>query len=391
MKNRKSSALFLAAALVLSLCGTALATDTPLLTLASPATLPAVGETFKVTVSISGNPGLGAVQFTVTSDSAVVTCEDASIGKVLSGSLSATNPTASTGAIIAAASTETMSGDGTLGVLTYKVVAAGNPKFALSDIVLSDTNAKNIAFDLKTATISAGADTGAGTGGSGTGGSGTGDTSSPSESPTPTPSASPSPDPGSETAQLFSDVPASHWASGYIQKAVKAGLFNGMPDGSFRPDEAVTRAQFITVLWRSAGKPAATKNFHFSDIPDNSGLYYAGAVAWGAENGYINGVANGDGSFSFRPEGSITREQAMAILFRYSGSQSGTEALLTGVYDKQFADSGSISAYAKSALYWAVYNSYISGTSETTLSPQAQATRAQISKILVNYLENVKA
>ena len=72
-------------------------------------------------------------------------------------------------------------------------------------------------------------------------------------------------------------------------------------------------------------------------------------------------------------------------------SQSGTEALLTGVYDKQFADSGSISAYAKSALYWAVYNSYISGTSETTLSPQAQATRAQISKILVNYLENTKA
>ena len=377
-------ALSLSAVLCLGLCGTALAADTPVLTLASPATLPAVGETFKVTVSISGNPGIGAAQFTVTSDSAVVTCEDASIGKVLSGALSATNPTASTGAILAAANTETMSGDGTLGVLTYKVVAAGDPKLALSDIVLSDTNGKDIAFDLKTAVLSSGADTGTGTSGSGTGTGGATD-------PTPTPTPSPSPEPGTETAQLFTDVPQSHWASAYIQKAVKAGLFNGLPDGSFRPDEAVTRAQFITVLWRSAGKPAATKSVSFSDVPNDSGLYYADAVAWGAEKGYINGVANGDGSFSFRPEGSITREQAMAILFRYSGSQSGTEALLTGVYDKQFADSGSISAYAKSALYWAVYNSYISGTSETTLSPQAQATRAQISKILVNYLENVKA
>lgn len=77
----------------------------------------------------------------------------------------------------------------------------------------------------------------------------------------------------------------------------------------------------------------------------------------------------------------------MAILFRYSGASSGAELMLTGIYDGQFSDSGQIASYAKDAMYWAVYNGYINGTSATTLSPNGLATRAQLAKILVEYLE----
>jgi hypothetical protein len=355
------------------------------LIISSPKTLPAVGEQFSVTVSLTGNPGFNAAQFTLTSDSAVVTCVSAKIGKLLSGSLSASNPSASTGAIIAAANTETMTGDGTLGVFTYKVVSSGDPKFALSDVVLSDSAEKPIPFMVGTAELTTGADTSAGTGGNGTGGTTVPDKGNDTGSQT----GGDTPVQPQQTEQTFSDVPQSHWAYQYIQKAVAAGLFQGMPDGTFRPGENVTRAQFITVLWRMAGKPAATKASSFTDVP--AGQYYTEAVAWGAEKGYINGSVRSDGTSVFMPGGSITREQAMAILFRYSGSQSGAELMLTGIYDKQFTDSGSISPYAKSAVYWAVYNSYISGTSETTLSPQAKASRAQLAKILVNYLEKTKA
>lgn len=406
-KWKALASLAVTAALCVSVVGTAaFAENGAKLTLASPAALPAVGQTFTVTVSIANNPGLGAAQFTVKSDSAVVQCVSADIGKVLNGALAASNPAASTGAIIAAASSEAMKSNGELGVLTYKVLASGDPKLSLSDIVLSSPEGKDISYTVETAALAADAKPETGVTGDGTGGTAvpastptpTPSTVSPSPSATPSasPSASPSatptptPTPTAELQTAFSDVPSGYWASAYIQKAVQAGLFQGLPDGSFRPDMNVTRAQFITVLWRSAGKPAA-KAAAFSDVPTGGDLYYTGAVAWGAEKGYITGVANGDGTFAFLPDGQITREQAMAILFRYSGSQSGTEALLTGVYDKQFTDSGRISAYAKGAVYWAVYNTYISGTSDTTLSPAAPATRAQLAKILVNYLANTKA
>ena len=104
------------------------------------------------------------------------------------------------------------------------------------------------------------------------------------------------------------------------------------------------------------------------------------------DNHLINGVENPDGTFSYLPGATITREQVMTILVRYDGEKSGMESLFTTTYDSQFTDSGEISNYAKKAMYWAYFKTYISGTSAKTLSPKGLATRAQISKILVESL-----
>ena len=175
----------------------------------------------------------------------------------------------------------------------------------------------------------------------------------------------------------------SHWGESFVQQAVEMGLFTGYPDGTFRPDGTISRADFVTVLWRSASSPEPKEDAPFADVPADA--YYAKAVAWAKENGYVDGT----GATTFDPAGALQRQAAMKILFCYNGGQSGLELLLTSVYDAAFADSGMIAPWAKAPLYWAYYNGIISGVGDDCLSPQTAVTRAQMAKILVNYLNSM--
>lgn len=183
-----------------------------------------------------------------------------------------------------------------------------------------------------------------------------------------------------ETASgSFADVPPSFWGYESIEQAAQHGYVNGVGGGKFEPNRQLTRAEFVAMLHRMAGSPAASTAAAFTDVPD--GAWYRAALNWAAEKGYVGGT----GAHTFNPNGRITRQEVVTILFRYNGAQSGAELLLTSVYDSQFADSGDIAPWAKDAMYWAVYNSVIAGTSQTTVSPAATATRAEVAAILVRY------
>ena len=397
--RKRILSLLAAGALCMGLSPGALAADQTTLTLSAPDELPAVGETFTVTVSIADNPGVSAVQFTVGSNSAVVECVSAEIGGVLTGALAASNPDASGGAIVAAANSQNMTEDGALGVFTYRVLAPGDADLRITDVILTDWQGNAADYTTETDTLPDDAKPETGQAGDGIGGSEPPETSAP-ENPTDEPEDEPEEEPEETLEEVpqeqpeeikpvssFTDVPAGFWAESYIRRATEAGLFQGYADGSFRPNQSVTRIQFVTVLWRSAGRPAASQAAPFTDMDAAADTDFARAASWGYEQGYIGGYDNGDGTVSFRPNLPVSRQQAMAILFRYSGSASGMEQLLTEVYDSQFTDSGQIASYARSAMYWAVYNGYLSGTSATTLTPGGPATRAQLAKILVEYLE----
>ena len=112
----------------------------------------------------------------------------------------------------------------------------------------------------------------------------------------------------------------------------------------------------------------------FDDVAKNA--WYADAVNWAAEKGYVSGV--GDGKFA--PDASVTREQMALILYRYAGSPDAS-----GMAQKEFADSSSVSAYAVDAIRWAVHEGLISGMENNTLAPQGTATRAQVAQILMNF------
>ena len=182
----------------------------------------------------------------------------------------------------------------------------------------------------------------------------------------------------------FKDVKEADWFFDGVKFANQNGLFNGTAPDLFSPDDAMTRAMLVTVLWRLDGKTAATKASAFVDVPANE--YYTDAVAWAAENGVVNGI----GESRFAPEGEVTREQIAAILSRYAESKNVDTSKRAGL--ASFPDAGKVSTYAKDAMAWAVENGLVNGIkngSETTLAPQGTATRAQVAAILARYVQSI--
>ena len=186
-------------------------------------------------------------------------------------------------------------------------------------------------------------------------------------------------------SSAYKDVPgAENWAHVGIDFVLKSGLFYGTSDTTFSPDDTMTRAMLVTVLYRLEGQPKFSAKNPFSDVA--SGTWYTDAVIWAAENKIVNGI--GDGKFD--PDGEITREQMAAILYRYSSFKD--LPLTEGDFAAEYPDEKAISAYALEAMRWANAESLINGTrdgSTTYLDPQGHATRAQVATILMRYVQNI--
>lgn len=321
-------------------------------------TAPAVGDTITADVLIHGNPGFHAMQFTVEYDPAEMACTSIALGSLLDGSILASNPHGSNGAIIAAASALPRLGDGRLATLTFQVCGSGGHELALRDIALTGSGGERIPFSVQNDSTGVKA---------------------PPASLNTTPGAA---EIDASAAPTFFDVNADHWAFASIQRAAELGFISGY-NGAFRPDDPMTRAEFVTLLWRLAGAPEPNGTSTFSDVAGDS--WYQRQIAWAAEQAHISGVSD----TAFAPDALISREQVMTILFRYSGGQVGMEAMLASIYDEHYTDSAEISAYAKNAVYWSVYNGIVTGVTDTALAPKAEATRAQVTKILLHYIDRI--
>ena len=379
-------ALLLAVQLLVPLACAAGAT----LKFTAPDKLPEVGQTFTVTVDLSGNTGLCAVQIKLGYDDSVVECTGVENGELIGDMLSANNTHATRdgiGAIIAAAGTKTVKTDGSLVVFTFRVKAAGDAKLTLADALLSDIDGKalSLSYSLPALIVQgSGSDSGSGSG-SDAEKPGADDKKSDNDKKSEDDKKSEEEQPADAAQEevrtgSFRDVTSAHWAFASVERAAEMGLVTGYSNGTFRPDTAVTRAQFVLMLWRMCGKPAAAKAASFADA---SADWYQDALSWAVEKGYVNGLSG----TRFGPDAPITRQQAMAILFRLNGGQSGTELTLTGIYEQTFADSTTIAAWAKDATWWAVYPELVSGVGGSRIAPEANASRAQIAAILLRYAD----
>ncbi|MFY9188403.1 MAG: S-layer homology domain-containing protein, partial [bacterium] len=155
-----------------------------------------------------------------------------------------------------------------------------------------------------------------------------------------------------------------HWAEAAIEQLVDMGAVSGLPDGTFRPDLTVTRAEFVTMVNKSFGITPVPESTRFQDV--KPGDWFGGQVEAAAAYGYVTG--NPDGTFSpYRP---ITREQAAAMLVRVFGfSKLATEAEQDAVL-APFADADKVSAWAKADVATAISLGLLSGYTPTTLAPQ---------------------
>ena len=162
---------------------------------------------------------------------------------------------------------------------------------------------------------------------------------------------------------FFYDVPNGAYFYEAVKWAVDKGITNGLSDTMFGPYESCTRAQIVTFLWRAAGSPEPKTASSFTDVPVSA--YYAKAVAWAVENGITNGMT----ATMFAPDATCTRGQSVTFLHRaLKGTASGST---------NFTDVASDAFYAD-AVNWAVANNVTNGTSNTTFSPNADCTRAEI-------------
>ena len=170
---------------------------------------------------------------------------------------------------------------------------------------------------------------------------------------------------------FFVDVFPGDYYYDAVLWAAENGITGGVDDTHFAPNATCTRAQVVTFLWRAAGSPEPESLSSLSDVPADA--YYAKAVAWALENGITTGTGNG----TFTPNAVCSRGQIVTFLWRALGETSGAAA--------PFADVAADAYYAL-AVAWAVANGVTSGTSDTTFSPSANCTRAQIVTFLYRCL-----
>ena len=183
----------------------------------------------------------------------------------------------------------------------------------------------------------------------------------------------------------FTDVSASDWFHDAVAYAYENSLMNGMGENEFRPNATTNRAMVVTILYRLAGSPDLSNEnlgYPFADVDASS--WYGDAVYWARLNGITDGISN----TNFDPDGSITREQMAALLYRYANF-AGYDVSTGGMSLSEYADVSEISSYAVTAMQWANENGLLTGRTATTLAPKGTATRAEIATILMRFCEDV--
>jgi len=176
----------------------------------------------------------------------------------------------------------------------------------------------------------------------------------------------------------FSDVNAGDWFYSDVQYTVTNGIFNGASATTFAPKKSMTRAMFITTLWRQAGSPSGSGGSLFADVGPSA--YYAQAVQWATANNIIQGSGNN----LFAPNTSVTREQAAAMLYRYARLSGQT--MRNTAAGKNFADEGNISSYAKNSVNLLVRQGILSGKPNNLFDPQGIVTRAEAAAMLHRFM-----
>jgi len=184
-----------------------------------------------------------------------------------------------------------------------------------------------------------------------------------------------------ETKITFTDVKKTDWFYEYIKYVIDNELMNGVSNDNFAPNDTLTRAMLVTVLYRHAGEPATNRSIPFADV--DMGAYYANAVSWAKQNSIISGINEN----VFAPNDNITREQIAAIMHRYAQYKGYDVSVGENTNIHSYDDFDSISEYAIASLQWACGSGLMKGKSTSTLNPLDNATRAEIAAILHRFIE----
>ena len=172
----------------------------------------------------------------------------------------------------------------------------------------------------------------------------------------------------------FTDVSEDDWFYPEVYRAYFGGIFKGQTETLFMPYDNITRGQFAAVIHRMEGSPAHTYTGPlYNDVPAD--FWCANSVYWATEAGVVQGYS----AEIYMPLQQISRQQMIAMLWRYSGRPDSSVSI------DDFADAADVSEYARTAMAWAVETGIIKGTNDNTLNPHVYTYRAQAAVILMRY------
>lgn len=176
----------------------------------------------------------------------------------------------------------------------------------------------------------------------------------------------------------FSDVASGYWAEGFIQELSQRNVISGFPDGSFRPNDPVTRSQFAAMVRQAFSRSATRQPASFVDVPAN---YWANSAI---QDAYTTGFLSGYPGNVFRPEEYIPRAQVLVSLANglgYTASNTSGNAL------QVYRDAGSIPAWASGSIAAATEKQIVVNYPNVeTLNPNRSATRAEVAAFIYQAL-----
>ncbi len=176
----------------------------------------------------------------------------------------------------------------------------------------------------------------------------------------------------------FTDVPKTAWCRADVEYVWQHGIMKGISATKFGPDTKMTRAMFVTVLYRMEGSPSV-EGMQIPAFTDIGAKWCYDAIIWA----YNAGVTLGKTATTFAPNDSITRAEIVTMVYRYSGSPT-----VSGV--PNFTDAASVGAWAGDAIIWATSVGVVNGYTDGSFGPNKTALRSEMAAMLHRYMEFVK-
>lgn len=181
---------------------------------------------------------------------------------------------------------------------------------------------------------------------------------------------------GDEIPFPFTDVKKTDWCYNDVKYVWQYDIMFGVSDTKFGPRTYMTRAMFVTVLYRLEGSPSV-EGMQIPAFTDIGAKWCYDAIIWA----YNTHVTYGKTATTFDPNASITRAEIVAMIYRYAGSPSVSGSL------GGFVDASSIGAWAKDAVIWATSLGVIHGYTDGRFGPNRTALRSEMAAMLHRYME----
>lgn len=186
---------------------------------------------------------------------------------------------------------------------------------------------------------------------------------------------------GYEVPFPFVDVSKTDWFYNDVKYVWQHDIMNGVSDTKFAPETSMTRAMFVTVLYRLEGSPDVTgmATPPFTDIGAKNFDWAYNAIVWA----YNTGVTKGTSATTFAPGVAISRQEIVTMLYRYAGSPAVSGSPI-------FGDSSVISSWARDAVQWAKSLGIVNGYPNGNFGPVNATTRGQMAAMIHRYMQLTK-